>query len=786
MDKELPWLVDNAQPEMKYKKGKTPLSHRRWPGEPVAVVTENLIQTLGDDILQRAGSKENINWQYEQCSVQWHDAITQAISLVGEHKPSVSACTMAVLTRIANNDSQQLLDEIVQKEGLEYATEVVIARQCIAQRYSTQPLDVTLMPLDDSGDGYRSDTYNDFDLRLRKHLSLAEENCWQRCADKLIAAMPEIPKVRRPFIALILPEKPEIANELAHQESSRTRIHSKEWLKAVATTPDALKELEHYWSQDVFSDREASYMSRENHFGYAACAALLREQGIAAVPRLAMYAHKEDCGSLLVQINHPLVIRTLLLVADKNKPSLQRVAKFAKTFPHATLAALVELLALKKPPARPGYPIIEDKKLPAQQKARDEYWRTLLQTLIASQPQLAEEVMPWLSTQARTVLNSYLSAPPKPVIDTTNNSQMPEILVSPPWRGRKKTSIPHFSLPDLTLSPQAYRSPNKHWTPEQQTAISHFSAMPFDERLANRGADTLLRELGFEDYRWKFDEFILSGQLDALDTQQLEAHTSLGRLLTYQAKQTENKHYREEAASALLAQDSVALMEGWRTFQHQFNYSDEKRWGIWNLYLIAQMPREMAVSCWQQIVAADFHYTGVEYLLSVLGTDALPGLNAACARHPKEIFPLLIHFGATELALPVARIWHASGFYNGQNIRLLPLSLLSSPGPAIITKPHYLPCAYCMNRDMVNCCKPWQTAGSVQMYGLPWSSYLNRVQWKFTRHAFQKRLISGIRQCGPGRALSLIISLLPMTLWKLSAKCCDLPRVDVFIAGWNN
>lgn len=98
---------------------------------------------------------------------------------------------------------------------------------------------------------------------------------------------------------------------------------------------------------DIFSDREASYMSHENHFGYAACAALLREQGIAAVPRLAMYAHKEDCGSLLVQINHPQVIRTLLLVADKNKPSLQRVAKYSKNFPHATLAALAELLALK-------------------------------------------------------------------------------------------------------------------------------------------------------------------------------------------------------------------------------------------------------------------------------------------------------------------------------------------------------------------------------------------------------------------------------------------------------
>ena len=44
MDKELPWLADNAQLELKYKKGKTPLSHRRWPGEPVSVITGSLIR----------------------------------------------------------------------------------------------------------------------------------------------------------------------------------------------------------------------------------------------------------------------------------------------------------------------------------------------------------------------------------------------------------------------------------------------------------------------------------------------------------------------------------------------------------------------------------------------------------------------------------------------------------------------------------------------------------------------------------------------------------------------
>lgn len=294
--------------------------------------------------------RKNIVWRYENFSLEWQSAITQAINLIGEHKPSITARTMAALACIAQNDSQQLLDEIVQQEGLEYATEVVIARQFIVRCYESDPLVVTLQyQNEDYGYGYRSETYNEFDLRLRKHLSLAEESCWQRCADKLIAALPGITKVRRPFIALNLPEKPEIANELVSLECSQTHFRSKEWLKVVADDPKAVKELARYWSQDIFSDREASYMSHENHFGYAACAALLREQGLAAVPRLAMYAHKEDCGSLLVQINHPQVIRTLLLVADKNKPSLQRVAKYSKNFPHATLAALAELLALKAP-----------------------------------------------------------------------------------------------------------------------------------------------------------------------------------------------------------------------------------------------------------------------------------------------------------------------------------------------------------------------------------------------------------------------------------------------------
>lgn len=118
----------------------------------------------------------------------------------------------------------------------------MIARQFIVQSYHADPSTVCLMtPNENTGYGYRSETYSNFDFRLRKHLSLAEENCWQRCADKLIAALPEIPIVRRPFIALLLPEKPDIANELASLESPSTSFYSKEWLKVVATDNTAVK-----------------------------------------------------------------------------------------------------------------------------------------------------------------------------------------------------------------------------------------------------------------------------------------------------------------------------------------------------------------------------------------------------------------------------------------------------------------------------------------------------------------------------------------------------------------
>lgn len=252
-----PWLADDAQLELTFKKGKTPLSHRRWPGEPVPLVKVERLQQLANDIASRS---QPLAWEAEQCTAEWQQAIAQAMRCVGEARAAMPARALAVLTRLAEEDSPALLDEIVQLHGVEYATEVVIARQNIAAGHSKYPPRkwVFSHPEKENVYGLHSETYSEFDLRLRKHLSLAEEVVWQRCAEKLIAGLVETPFYRQPFIALLLPERPDIANQIAGRCIDNSWRSSKEWLKAVATDPAVLAKLEETWSSDIFTDRQDS------------------------------------------------------------------------------------------------------------------------------------------------------------------------------------------------------------------------------------------------------------------------------------------------------------------------------------------------------------------------------------------------------------------------------------------------------------------------------------------------------------------------------------------------
>lgn len=105
------------------------------------------------------------------------------------------------------------------------------------------------------------------------------------------------------------------------------------------------------------------------------------------------------------------------------------------------------------------------------------------------------------------------------------------------------------------------------------------------------------------------------------------------------------------------------------------------------------------------------------------------------------------NFGATELALPVAHVWRrfaAQRDLARQWILQWPEHTASALIPLVFTKPSdnseaaLLALRLLYEQGHGELLQTVANRCSVQMYGLPWSSCLNRVQWTFTRHAFQK------------------------------------------------
>lgn len=212
-----PWLADDAQIILPTEVAPTTLSHRRWPGDPVPQENElTLLRSVAANTHRRF--KKVITFDYSTCSLDWQQAITQAVGLIDSPisttlPPMVLAVLVALEQGFNRNDHEELMDQIVQEGGLEYATEVVIALQFIRFDWDYDAHLITFTP-DDRQPGYLL-RFASVEMRLRKHFSLANDDVWQRCADKLIAALGNMPAWHQPLVALLLPEKPEVAHEIA-------------------------------------------------------------------------------------------------------------------------------------------------------------------------------------------------------------------------------------------------------------------------------------------------------------------------------------------------------------------------------------------------------------------------------------------------------------------------------------------------------------------------------------------------------------------------------------------
>ncbi|KNC09922.1 MolR family transcriptional regulator [Klebsiella sp. RIT-PI-d] len=419
-----PWPVENSSIVLPREVAYETLSHRNWPGDPVLLIDKPvLLNQIATRVRERY--QQITLFDSSACSLEWQHYIAQALDLPDSSvdttlPPPVLAVFITLEVRFYHKDVLELQDQIVQQGGLEYATDVLIAMQSLQFEWDYANRQIIFH----HGDNYSQDlpAITPMEIRLRKHLSLAEKALWQRCADKLIAALETMPASRQPLIALLLPEKPELAQKIAGQHSTSKGPATLEWLKLTANDATTLEAVEKYQSLRLFDDY---------YRGQIYCATVLKEQGTAAIARFTPYASGDYCGDVLTHINHPQAVMQLIRAAEQSKRCHERMTKASARFPHASMAALAELLAQK-----------EEKR-----------WRIMLMTQLSSHPELAAQISPWLSPAAIAQLEACHQLLSQPT-DCASADMLPPVLVTPPWAvKKKKTAIPLLDLPLLPVPP---------------------------------------------------------------------------------------------------------------------------------------------------------------------------------------------------------------------------------------------------------------------------------------------------------------------------------------------
>ncbi|CAD5703597.1 DUF4132 domain-containing protein [Escherichia coli] len=580
-DAVLPWLAKDIAVVFPPEVVHTTLSHRRFPGVPVQQADKlTQLRRLACSVSQR--DNKTATFDFSACSLEWQNTVAQAISQIdGLKTTQLPSPVMAVLTALEMKctrykEREDVMDQIIQEGGLEYATDVIIHLQQISIEWDYVNNNIVFLSSGISPDYLQQ--YSSFELRLRKHLSLAEESLWQKCAQKLIAAIPHIPEWRQPLIALLLPEKPEIAHEIAQRLLGQKKLPSLEWLKIVATDEHILASLEKYHEPYAIFD--------DYYCGAIWSATVLQEQGVAALPRFTPYVASDYCADVLRHINHPFALTLLIRVAGHTKRCHDRMTKACAAFPHAALAALAELLVQKE----------------------ENSWRIMLMTMLISQPTLAEQVIPWLSTPAVAVLKSCQQQLTQPS-NHASADLLPAIVVSPPWLSKKKKS----PIPVLDLAPLNLESICTITDTEAKEFQTHWNWEPHKP---GEGAKNFLYSLGYR--RWDFDTYKYIGASDS-------------------------------AIDAWEREDFATLIQMFKA--HHAPYQGE-----WHLNSLPFLPMQKAIKLWE-FLSKEPH-TAIKPVMLYLRLAGMSGFLHSFSRYPQEGFAVANYFSATELAPAVARAFN--------------------------------------------------------------------------------------------------------------------------------
>ncbi|BED21809.1 hypothetical protein VEE46_15770 [Escherichia coli] len=221
-----PWLVDDAVIPITGDINRFAFPHRSRPREINYLHKDGQIwQRIANNT--RAYDPDN---NYRSYPENWQQAFAELQRRILDNQQTGSAQSDAALLWSFWNSysADELVDDLVIRCGLESAVEIVL----FALQLKYKPVKgavTTIIP-----PNHKAESLPSWHQRLCHHLSLASEDEWQRCVDKVLTAIPTLSPARQPFAALLLPERPDIAHAIALRYADQN-VPAMTWLRLVIT-----------------------------------------------------------------------------------------------------------------------------------------------------------------------------------------------------------------------------------------------------------------------------------------------------------------------------------------------------------------------------------------------------------------------------------------------------------------------------------------------------------------------------------------------------------------------
>ncbi|NIA00609.1 DUF4132 domain-containing protein [Massilia sp. CCM 8734] len=320
----------------------------------------------------------------------------------------------------------QFLDFLVARKGLPYAVEVFLQAEgssCDHAAGWEAPKWPVMFARDRGREFATSEEHIDSapELALRAHLAAAAPQAWEQCVASIRAALPRIAPQRLPWYAIMVPELPDIANDLALTLDHAHAPDSLNWLLLAATSPAAIAALR------LDSARHGTPRLFRKH---AMIATLVQERGADAVAALEAGLEYAIVGEVLTRIGTPASLIVLARDARDDKAKLVRFFGLTRRWPLAAIAALAELLASERGAgATFGFAL-----------------NKLVRAHAAAVPAIIAAIAPE-GASLLAGLHRELSVQ----ADLADCADLPPVLVNPPWLAAARPAHAVLTLKPLAL-----------------------------------------------------------------------------------------------------------------------------------------------------------------------------------------------------------------------------------------------------------------------------------------------------------------------------------------------